>query len=179
MRVNKSDDERLDEAIDVVARQMLGVEPATDLRARVLDRLASPRRRPLWMPLAAAAAAAVLLFAVLWPRLVDHVSPIPGRDMRLPVQTVIAEQPHVEPPAVRVASTARPSAARVVRATVLDEPPPDEGAVPALESPAPIALQRIGNGQATPISAIDVPGIGIPALELNALPEAPVDRREE
>ncbi len=70
-----SDDRRLDEAIDRAVREMMNVEPRTDLRARVLAELGGPPARvSLWPRLAFAAltlAAAVTVLTIV-QRPSDH-----------------------------------------------------------------------------------------------------------
>ena len=55
--MTRYDDDPLDRAIDNAARRMLDIEPAADMRGRVIDRVSIPKRRPLWMWAAVPAAA--------------------------------------------------------------------------------------------------------------------------
>ena len=63
----------------------------------------------------------------------------------------------------------------------IDEPLPveDSQTLPALAVPSPIGVQTIAEGSATPIGDVAVMPIEIQALQVNALPEAPENRREE
>jgi hypothetical protein len=66
------DNDRLDRAIDDVARRMTEGAPSADLKALVLARIEAPDaswwpRRLAWFATAVAAAAAIVLVVVLWP----------------------------------------------------------------------------------------------------------------
>jgi hypothetical protein len=181
--VTRYDDERLDRAIDDVARRMLDVEPPAGLRGRVVDRLSDPERRPMWMWLAVPAAA-MLALLILWPRAGERtlVTPRAGADIPLPAG-VAARHPETEPDVTRPIAAARQATARArrVRAAALEELPPvaDAGRVAPLAAPPPIALGAIADGHQTPIDDIAVDPIQIRALQVNALSEAPANRREE
>jgi len=183
--VTRYDDERLDRAIDDVARRMLDIEPPAGLRGRVMDRLGTskPRpMRPMWMWLTVPAVAALALL-VLWPRAGERalVTPQAGVDIQLPV-SVAAAHPGMQPDVTRPAAAARDQTARAgrVRAATLEELPPvaDPNPAAALAVP-PIALGALADGHATPIGDIAVDPIQIRALQVNALSEAPENRREE
>ena len=85
-------DERdlIDEAIDATAQAMTAW-PSANLRARVAERIASPRR-PAWkvaLPAAAAAAVAIVLAVSLWPAPEQPV----GRTLSGPPDTPVADTP--------------------------------------------------------------------------------------
>jgi len=181
--VTRYDDERLDRAIDDVARRMLDIEPPAGLRGRVMDRLGTSKPRPMWMWLTVPAVAALALL-VLWPRAGERalVTTQAGVDIQLPV-SVAAAHPGMQPDVTRPAAAARDQTARAgrVRAATLEELPPvaDANHVAPLAAPPPIALGAIADGHATPIGDIAVDPIQIRALQVNALSEAPENRREE
>jgi hypothetical protein len=86
-----NDNERLDAAIDEVARRMTEGAPGADLRARVLERIGEAReRRSIWRSpwvLSPIAVAAIVLVAIVVAR------PFKGGDRG-------AESPALQPPAV-------------------------------------------------------------------------------
>ena len=175
-----ADDGRLDAAIDRVAREMLDVEPVAGLRERVLDRIAFPRRGPAWAWVAVpAAAAAIMVFAVLLQRSTEPTAARPGLDLRLTSETTARTRSM--PDTSSHAATMPLSTVRKVRAAIAEEMPPlaDNEMLPPLGGPPPIALQTIGSGIATPVTAIAVAPIDVQPIELNALPETPQERPKE
>ena len=179
MDVTEGNEQDLDRVIDVVARRMLDVEPPAGLRHRVLERVAAPRRRLTWAWLVVPAAAALML-ALLWPRSNERI--VPSRtatDYHLPPAITAAVPPAAPPVRRPVREPERTT--RLVHATSVDErlPVEDSRTLPALAVPTPIGVQTIAEGSATPIGDVAVPPIEIRALQVNALPEAPENRREE
>lgn len=181
--MTRYDDERLDRAIDEVARRMLDVEPPAGLRGRVIDRVSAPTRRAVWVWLTVPAAA-LLALLVLWPRAGERalVTPRVGGDIQLPAAVAVGH-PATLPNATRPVAAARKKAPRAarVRAAAIEALPPvaDANKVAALAAPPPIAVAAIANGHATPIDEIAVDPIQIRALQVNALSGAPENRREE
>ncbi len=98
--MNRREEEQLDAAIDIAARAMLDVEPASGLRARVLAQLAPPPdsgfprvprpRRRLWVWTVAPAAVAAVLMVMLWPRSVPEPMHH-GSDYPLPIEKPAAK----------------------------------------------------------------------------------------
>jgi hypothetical protein len=167
-----------DKAIDRAVREMLDAEPPDGLRERVLQRIEAPRRALKWMWIAVpVAAAAMLALAVLRPGLEPVATPRTGGDYRLSADASADIQPVPDTGAPQAQSTSR--AARPQ--TGGDEPSQaeDEHRVPPLAGPPPIALQTIADGTATPVEAIGVAPLAVPALEVNPLADAPQERREE
>jgi hypothetical protein len=121
----RTEDGRLDRAIDGAVRDMLDVEQPAGFRARVLRRIeggdspvASAFRRKILLFGVPLAAAAVLMLAVLLPRMRDAQSP------RAPVTTAVNTQP--QNPVVN---------------TPLPPVPPEPGTTPAIE-PRPAVVAR-------------------------------------
>jgi len=187
--MNRREEEQLDAAIDIAARAMLDVEPASGLRARVLAQLAPPPdsgfprvprpRRRLWVWTVAPAAVAAMLMVMLWPRSVpepmhhgsDYPLPIekPAKAPRPPAQPVAEAQPHESRQPGRFGTVAPGFAP-----TLEDAP-----GVDPMAAPSPIVLTDIASGVSSVVSQIAVRPIEVPALEMNALPDAPDDRHEE
>lgn len=125
----RDDEERIDRAIDGAVREMLDVEPLPGLRRRVLQSIetndslvasdvASAFRRKILLFGVPLAAAAVLILAVLLPRMRDEESP------RAAVTTAVNTQPQnpiVNPPPTPAA--------------------PEPGTTPAIE-PRPAVVAR-------------------------------------
>ncbi len=180
MDVTDDNEQDLDRAINVVARRMLDVEPPAGLRQRVVERVAAPRRRPTWAWFVVPAAA-MLMLALLWPRSNEPIVPSrAGTDYHLP-SAITAAVPPTPPPPVRRPIREPERTTRLVHATSIDErlPVEDSQTLPALVVPSPIGVQTIAEGSATPIGDVAVMPIEIRALQVNALPEAPENRREE
>jgi hypothetical protein len=166
-----------DKAIDRAVREMLDAEPPDGLRERVLQRIEAPRRELRWIWIAVPVAAAMLALAVLRPGLEPVATPGTGSDYRLSADASADIQP--------VPDTSAPQAhliSRTARSQGGEEEPSlaeDEHRVPPLAGPPPIALPTIAHGTATPVEAIGVAPLAVPALEVNPLPDAPQERREE
>lgn len=142
----------LDQEIDRAVREMLDAEPRPDLRARVLERIAEPRRRwPLRWAVVPIAAAALLTLMIAAPWRASHnVSPfIRSTPVSQAVPAVRASLPRglnrnpVEP--TRTASTAT----RVVPAVRLAR------SEPATVGPEPLET----------LEAIDVPPVALTRLD--------------
>jgi hypothetical protein len=183
--------DRLDEAIDRAVREMLDVEPPAGLPGRVLDRI-EDRRTSGWSwtwiagP-AAVAAVVIVIFTVLaqWRSVRPEAVP-PAQvasDQRVPAPSppgMPSEDGRPRQSAVARGVRRPPRAERSVQATVADVAEEAGGAqVEALAGPAPLAVERLSGPPAPSIQNADVMPIQIRALEVNALPETPRERREE
>jgi hypothetical protein len=167
-----------DQAINRAVREMLDVEPPDGLRERVLQRIETPRRELRWIWIAVpVAAAAVLALAVLRPGPDPVATPRTGSDYRLNADASAGIQPAPDTGAPQAYSTAR--AARSQAGGEESSQAEDEHHLPPLAGPPPIALQTIADGTATPVEAIGVAPLAVPALEVNPLADAPQERREE
>ena len=165
----------LDQEIDRAVREMLDAEPRPDLRARVLERIAEPRRQfPLRWVVLPVAAAALLLLAIAAPWLTSENAPfIRTSSLSQPVAAVRAPVPRavnrsaIEPteavsaaarkaPVVRLASTEPPTQVRVAPLGPLD----------AIEVP-PLSVTRLVDRQVAvaplaPIEQIEIEPVGPP-----------------
>jgi hypothetical protein len=171
-----ADDNDLDRTIDTVARQMTAGEPSANLRARVIDRLETPRatRRLLWIGVPIAAAATLVIALVVMRGWRSGVERAPELVAQNPTPSVA---PPRAPVTVAPAIAADGSTATVsrIRRRTSDErrpasPPSDVAALapegldvtsieltainpaesirlPRLETIEPIAVQPIGDPQ--------------------------------
>jgi hypothetical protein len=189
LRVGPSDVEgrggRLDEAIDRAVREMLDVEPPAGLRGRVIDRIASPRRALGWLWVAGTlAAAAILVVAILLPSRGGRPTAAPplkvANDVHLP-PPVVASVPPPRPEVViaKTGAARPPRAQQRVEAAMVPYTPAFETSVEALPGPAPLGVARLTGPPAPSVTDVGVAPIQIRALEVNALPETPRERREE
>ena len=202
----RDDEERIDRAIDGAVREMLDVEPLPGLRGRVLRRIegdslvasdvASAFRRKILLFGVPLAAAAILILAVLLPRMRDAESP------RAPVTTAVNTQPQhpivnpsptpvapgpgttppIEPrPAVvagrtpRTASEATPRPDRVVAAATVAAPENATTAIAPLNAMTPIQISPIGEHRVSP-AEISVRPL-TPITEVTITPLTPPDGR--
>ena len=177
------DEERLDLAIDTVAREMTALEPSGDLKARVLDHLEQGRRRslpaiPRWAWAVAPAAVVLAVVSAVW---LAGPTRTPGK-----TETTLAEQrsglaqtpeagaerpagrpavsPDAGPPAGPPAGptrTVRAAAARAVRGAGEDVLQ-DRHPVPALAAIEPLKF-----------SAVEPDPLQIAAVEVAPFPEMP------
>ena len=125
----------------------------------------------------------MLMLAVLWPRPSQRIlTSRPVTDYRLPAEMVAVTHPPAPPTIGRgVREPASRPEDRRVHATSIEEPLSldDSHAVAPLAAPSPLAVRTIPESTGTPIGEIAVTQIEIRALQVNALPEAPDNRREE
>lgn len=132
----RDDEERIDRAIDGAVREMLDVEPLPGLRGRVLRRIegdsrvasdvASAFRRKILLFGVPLAAAAILILAVLLPRMREDVQPQPAIVAVIPP----VQAPPPAPQHVTVPSTSHPVERTPVVARVT---PPRAGVRPLAE----------------------------------------------
>jgi hypothetical protein len=125
----------------------------------------------------------MLMVAVLWPRSSQRIlTSRPVTDYRLPAEIVAVAHPP-PPPAIGrgVREPAPRPDGRRAHATSIGDPlsADDSHVVPPLAAPSSIAVRTIPDSTGTPIGEIAVTQIEIRALQVNALPEAPDNRREE
>jgi len=197
MSVNRDDsgerteDRRLDAAIDRAVRDLMSVEPRSDLRGRVLEAIERPRRRFSWTwVLAPAAAVAILVIAVVLMQPAPRADvPRPGTDIVLRTPPTPVDAPSVAPREERRApSPARFAAPRErqahAAALVADDTmfssarPEGFAVVDALAQPAPLRMETIPDpGPSTPPD-LDIAPLRVAPLEVNALPETPRERQE-
>jgi hypothetical protein len=188
-------DQVLDAAIDGAVREMLDVEPAADLRDRVMDRIdgrptnsvASAFGRNFWTLAVPVAAAAVIVLAVLAPwrdaPLIEQPPFTSRGDTRLTAEAtapppIVPPAPPREPvQATRVAAN-RPAPGTVLAADATGEDV-NFTAVAALASPPSIALERLAEPAPASLPSIEPAPLEIRALQINALSETPRERREE
>jgi hypothetical protein len=157
------DNDRIDRAIDDVARRMTEGAPSADLKARVLSRLdrlesaASWRWRLVWIaaPLAAAAAVIFMVFAARFDRGSENRGSRPavarGSDQPLPPTM------HQEP------------AQKLNR---LEEPRPRAAATVARTgvAPAPRSLPTPSDVEALAPPQLEVPSIALPSMAIGEIP---------
>ena len=168
-----------DSAIERVAREMLNVEPASDLRTRVLAQIDAPHGSWRWLWIAVPfAAAAIVVLIVLLPRSrstgsVQPTIAAPPPTVQAGNQTTPEPSPPA-PPDMRVSAPPR----RTARATSVEEPPPvsDEQSVAPLNAPVPISLPTIDRGRGTAVSAMELAPISVRPLAVDALDETPQSR---
>jgi hypothetical protein len=195
---------KLDLAIARAVRGMLDVEPPAGLRGRVLDRIENPRsgnsvasagdfvasafgRKAPWI-LAPIAAAAVIVLAILLPwrsgptttALPVHVAAAPTRPSATPLPPAIGVlQPPPQIATARV-GTRSPRALQTITAAVATSDPDFPGSqIEALVAPEPLAIARLAGPPAASVQTLGLAPIEIRALEVNAITEAPQERREE
>jgi hypothetical protein len=183
----------LDDAIDGAVREMLDVEPAADLRARVMARLPAAGDQ---LPATgfrvpgfgfALAAAALIVVAVFIARREPAAPQAPvaahGVDRHLPADIIATAAPPNQPapPAVRGRGRARtadtPVERRVLAATADEDT--NFSAIAALAAPASIDVGRLQPPGTTALPSFAPEPMTIRALEVSALPEPPRERREE
>jgi hypothetical protein len=145
----------IDEAIDRVVREMMNVEPAGDLRQRVLDELAGPCQVLPWRALASASAglAAIVLLVV----------------------TLITRQP--APPESRVATTRAGAPATQQTTPPPATDPANQEASPAVRRDPSLIARRPGRvpppaAQERLVEAASIPGPL--ALEPSTAPAEPL-----
>jgi hypothetical protein len=180
----------LDKEIDLAVRKLLDVEPRADLRARVIERIALPRRAVSWTwAIAPIAAAALFVLAVMLSQ------PEPPPEPRRPADIVLLAPGHQALVSSTPERKARPRApirvaprngrTLVTAATATDdtifssEATSDFAVVTALTPPAPIVIEQIASPEPPRVASLDVAPLRLPALEVNALSEAPRERPEE
>ena len=187
-----------DKAIDRAVREMLDVEPAADLRGRVMDRIArrGAGRRPAWIskigwvavPLAAAA---VLVLALVLPSRQTPQRPVTVAH----VETTRPSVPATEKSAAGLEqrpSSPNPRTRPVARPQVPERQPLTAAAgadvdaaganitvIEALAGPASIAVGRLAEPPAPALSSIEPAPMHVEALEIPALSQTPRERREE
>ena len=190
--------EALDRAIDLAVREMLDVEPRADLRARVIERIERPGAsvgrvfRPgvrwTWIVAPVAAAAVLVLAVMLWKpeeRLGSRpVTSIVLRplDARQPVTIARSEAPRNPPPMHPTRPHERRITAAIATADDTNfsaEPPAGFAVVGALAPPSPIVVEQIPSAAASAVTSLDIAPLRLAALEVNALPDSPRERREE
>jgi len=190
-------DRALDAAIDAAVREMLDMEPAADLRGRVMDRIdglsansaASAFGRKLWWIAGPVAVAATIVLAVLVPwrgaTTIERPPSTGGGDTRLAVES--APRPsivtHERPAPIHVvtirSSTPGPQSIRAADAAGEDVNFTSVEAVQALAGPEAIAVQRLTEPSPRSLPSIEPAPLEIRALQISALPETPRERREE
>jgi len=155
------DNDRIDTAIDDVARQMTDGVPRGDLKARVLSRIEEPAAatwpwRLVWIAAPLAAAVIIfLVFAARFDRGSENRGPQPavarGSDQPLP------PAPRQEPAqALNQPEAVRPRAESVVSRSTIATPPRPAGAPSNVEALAPPRLE--------------VPSIALPSMAIGAIP---------
>ena len=180
--------DRLDDAIDRAAREMLDVEPAADLRARVVRQIVAKRGSrsapPLRWIVMPVAGVALILLAVIVARRSGPVMPpqtivARGADTALPAP--IAAAPKGRPVAQAPASSpaalgARPvvrTAATVAAAAYARES--DAGPIAPLNRIAPITIAPIAQDSILP-EAMEMRALD-PISDVQIAPLTPPDRR--
>jgi len=193
-------DERLNRAIDLTVRQMLDVEQPAGLRGRVLDRMSATdrgvargfSRKIGWLALPVAAAA-ILIRSVAAPwRTVAPPAIAPPVAKVEPVAMPPAQPPQRAEPRSRRAAPPdrRPIPLRrrapaadadrtVIAATIASAEDASENSVAPLSVPDSLVIPQLVTPPTPPLSSTAPEPIRIRALEINALPETPRERREE
>jgi len=178
--------ERFDDAVDRAVREMLDVEPAADLRARVMAELPAAAEAAAGTPAAGfrlpafsfqrnlvffAAAAALIVIAIVVARRGEPLPQPPvvahHPNLHLPGEAVAIVPPSVEIPAQRVARRAGASTASASESQVAGIEP--------LKTIAPIAVAPIEQEQLHPSEVAVRPLNAI--AELQIAPLTPADRR--
>lgn len=188
---------RLDEAIDRAVRDIMNVEPRSDLRARVLAELeGAPARIALWPRLAfggVALALAAILVAILIPRLTErpddgHIAetrppsaappgtkpaPSPAPQVSNPrpsSSTERAERPLTPPPAVVIPNRLRVEGDRLIQAASIDTL--DAGDATGMATGTPGGLRPI---DPIHISSMGDIGTSTPTIVINPIAVDQID----
>jgi hypothetical protein len=154
------DDDRIDRAIDEVARQMTAGSPGADLKARVLARIGEPRPvwRSPWILAPIATAAVVLLIVLAWP----HQGPDDAERATAAVTppSRAAQRPPVAPAPAQTAqsNSATAETARTPRA------------VPTAVRHRPVRYPA--TAAPSTIDALAPPPLEVASIQLSALPDA-------
>ena len=189
----------LDAAIDRAVREMLDVEPAANLRGRIVEQIGRPRAfvgrgfRPglrwTWV-VAPVAVVALLVIAIVLMRSAAPVAP------QRETGTVV-RAPYVPPqPAPTLAQREQPrrptpertapphdrraqATAALPDQTIFSSRTPDGFAVvDALPPPRPLVVNTIAAPDSTQPADLEITPLRVAPLELHALPETPQERQE-
>src|SRR5262245_23127443 len=167
------DNDRLDRAIDDVARRMTQGAPAVDLKARVLARIeasdaSSWPRRLAWLGVPIAAAAAIFLVVFLWPH----------RDANRVVENAI-HQPPVAGTPDRPLPPAPPRDTMEAMAQAEASPARIAAARAGIASP-PLPFRTPSDVETMAPPPLEVPSIAVPSLPIadTALPSIAVEPLE-
>jgi len=141
-------DNELDRAIDEATRAMTAGEPGSDLRARVLARIDTPRRAwNIWIPAFAAAAMIVALVVAISVRSV-RLQPEPPSTPTVALKPDVTYTPHTSTPQVATTDTPGPKTR---------PPSPPSIAPPAFEDETPsIDIPRIAVDALAPDASLDL-----------------------